>query len=57
MSIITIIALIIGIMITGAGIYFLVKEKNDPESRKIYIITAIIGAVITAGSVIKMIFV
>jgi len=54
MSIITIAALIIGIMIAGAGAYYLVKEKNDPESRKIYTITAIIGAVIVVGSVAKM---
>jgi len=55
MNIIAIIALVIGIMITGAGIYFLVKEKNDPESRKIYTITAISGVVIVVGSVIKII--
>ena len=36
MSVITIIALIIGIMITGAGIYYLIKENGDPESKKIY---------------------
>ena len=43
-----IIGLIIGVLVLGAGIYYLVKEKNDPESRKIYTITSIVGALITA---------
>ena len=42
-----IIGLIIGVLILGAGIYYLVKEKADPESRKIYMIVSIIGAVLT----------
>ena len=30
----------------GAGIYYLVKEKHDPESKKIYGIAAAVGAII-----------
>ncbi len=41
------IGLIIGALILGAGIYYLVKEKADPESRKINTIISIIGGVLT----------
>ena len=41
------IGLIIGALILGAGIYYLAKEKADPESRKIYMTVSIIGGVIT----------
>ncbi len=40
---IKIIGLILGILILGAGIYYLTKEKHDPESRKIYTVTSVIG--------------
>ncbi len=40
------IGLIIGILVLGAGIYYLVKEKADPESRKIYTTVSIIGGLI-----------
>lgn len=49
---VTIIALIIGILILCAGIYYLVKEKDDQESKKIYTIISLIGAVITIVSAI-----
>lgn len=49
-----VVALIIGALIFGAGVYYLVKEKNDPESRKIYTITTVIGAVIVIGVVAKI---
>lgn len=45
---IKIIGLIIGVLVLGAGIYYLAKEKHDPESKKIYTIVSIIGGVITA---------
>lgn len=38
---ITIIGIIIGAMILGAGIYYLAKEKTNREARKIYTITTI----------------
>ena len=36
--------IIIGCMILGAGIYYLIQEKDNAESRKIYGITSLIGA-------------
>ena len=39
-----IIGIIIGILVLGAGIYYLAKEKHDPESRKIYTIVSAAGA-------------
>lgn len=35
-----------------AGIVYMRKEKHDPESVKLYRVISIIGAVITAGSVL-----
>lgn len=48
-----VIGLIIGILILGAGIYYLLKEKEDKESRKIYSITTAAGALIILVIVIK----
>ena len=45
--VIGIIGIIIGLLVFGAGIYYLVKEKNDPESKKIYSIVSAVGAVVT----------
>lgn len=53
-TIFTIVAFLIGGMIAGAGIYYLIKEKNDKESRKIYSITTIIGVAIMVGVFIKI---
>lgn len=52
---ITIIGIIIGAMILGAGIYYLVKEKADKEARKIYPITTVAGALILAGAILKLV--
>lgn len=49
-----IVGLVIGIMILGAGVYYLLREKDDPESKKIYSIAAGIGAVIVAAVIIKI---
>ena len=43
-----IIGLIIGILVLDAGVYYLVKEKQDPESQKIYIVVSVIGAAVAA---------
>ncbi len=53
--IVSIVCIVIGILILGAGIFYLVKEKKDAESKKIYIITLVIGAVITAVMAVKLI--
>ena len=52
--IIKIIGLIIGVLVLGMGIFYLVKEKDDKESRKIYTIVSIIGAVIAAVSAVTL---
>ncbi|MBN7772336.1 hypothetical protein [Clostridium aminobutyricum] len=52
--IITIITLLVGLMILGGGIYYLLKEKEDKEARKIYSITTAVGVIITAGVIVKV---
>ena len=42
--VIKIIALIIGVLILGTGLYYLSKEKHDPESRKICGIVSAVAA-------------
>lgn len=53
--ILAIVGILIGLIILAAGIYYLVKEKSDKESRKIYSIVSVIGAVITIGFIIRLI--
>ncbi len=52
---ITIIGIIIGAMILGAGIYYLAKEKTDRETRRIYTITTVAGALVLAGAILKLV--
>lgn len=52
--VISIIGAIIGAMITAFGLYYLVKERKDPESRRIYGIVSGIGGVIFIVLVIKL---
>lgn len=44
--------LTVGLGVLIAGIVYMRKEKHDPESVKLYRVISIIGAVITAGSVL-----
>ncbi|MCI5911758.1 MAG: hypothetical protein PUB76_05540 [Oscillospiraceae bacterium] len=53
--VIKIIGLIIGVLILFAGIYYLVKEKNDSESKKIYTIISIVGGLIAVVCVLLLI--
>lgn len=46
----SVIFLVIGIMVLVAGLYYFLKEKNAPESRKIYGIVSVAGAVIVVYS-------
>ena len=48
-SMIKVIGLIIGVLVLGAGIYYLKSEGKDPESRKIYTAVTAAGAVLTLG--------
>lgn len=52
--VIAVIALIIGVIVLCAGIYYLRKEKDDRESKKIYSVTAGIGALVTAAAVVRL---
>lgn len=45
---IKLIGMLIGLLVAGASLYYLVREKHDPESRKIYTAASIIGSGITA---------
>lgn len=53
--ILNVIGLIIGVLIMVAGIYYLAKEKNDADSRKIYTVTTIVGIIVVAVFVIRWI--
>ena len=52
---IAIIGIIIGVLVFCAGIYYLIKEKEDPESKKIYSIIAAVGALIVVGMALKLV--
>ena len=45
---IAILGLIVGLLLLGAGLYYLNQNKQDAESRKIYGITAAVGAAVAA---------
>lgn len=53
-TVITVVGLLIGAMILGAGLYFRSKSKGDKESQRIYGITSVIGAAILIGLIIKI---
>lgn len=53
--IISIIGMLIGALIIGAGIYYLVKEKRDKDSVKIYGVISGIGGVIFISMLVKLI--
>lgn len=47
-----IVGLLIGVLILGFGLCYLIKEKDDKESRTIYTVTTVAGAVIAIGALI-----
>ena len=54
--VIKIIAAVIGALILCAGLYYLIKEKKDPESKKIYgIISAVGGIIFVVGLILTII--
>lgn len=53
--IISIIGMLIGALVAGAGIYYLAKEKQDKESVRIYGIISGIGGVIFIAMFVKLI--
>ena len=52
--IVTVILLIVGILLLGAGLFYGFKEKDDRESRKICMVMALIGAVLAAVMIVKI---
>lgn len=48
------IAIVIGVLVLGAGLYYLSKEKHDPESRKIYGVISAVGAVIAVVAAVLL---
>ncbi|MDO5387880.1 MAG: hypothetical protein Q4F63_01465 [Clostridia bacterium] len=46
--------LLIGIIILLGSVYYLIKEKNDKQSQKIYSIFSVIGAVIVIAMTITL---
>ena len=53
--IVSIIGMCIGLAVLGVSIAYSVKEKADPEARKIYRIAAVVGAVIFVAMLAKLI--
>ena len=53
-TVITIVFFLIGLLVAIAGIYYLIQEKNDLESRKIYLIVSVIGILIILATAIKI---
>lgn len=53
--VVKIIGIIIGILVLGAGLYYLAKEKHDPESKKIYTIVSAIGGIITVACAVLLV--
>ena len=51
----SIIGILIGAAILCAGLYYLAREKADRESRKIYTVISIIGGLITAGMILRLV--
>ena len=43
-----IIGLVIGVLVLGAEIYYLTKEKHDPESKKINAVVSAAGRILAA---------
>lgn len=52
--VVSIIGAAIGAMVAAFGLYCLIKEWKDPESKRIYGITTAIGAVIFVAMLIKL---
>ena len=52
--VIKIIAIVIGVLVLGAGLYYLSKEKHDPESRKIDGVISAVGAVIAVVAAVLL---
>ena len=54
LTIFNVIGFLVGILISSGGFYYLIKEKNDVESRKIYSVVSVIGVVILVVMIIRI---
>lgn len=54
--VISIIGMVIGIIVAIVGCVYLVKEKEDKDSRKIYGTISVIGLVVFVAMLVKLIF-
>ena len=52
--IISAVVLLAGLAILAGGAYYMVKEREDQESRKIYLITAVVGVVVAVGGAVYL---
>ncbi len=52
LQLVTILGLLLGLALSTAGIFYLVKEQNR-KAKKVYLTVLIIGIVILTGSIIK----
>ena len=53
--VIGIIGIVIGLLVLGAGLYYLIKENDDKESKKIYGITSGVGVLVTMISIVILV--
>ncbi len=54
--VISIIGMIIGIIVAIVGCVYLVREKDDKDSRKIYGTISVIGLAVFVAMLVKLIF-
>ncbi len=54
--VISIIGMVIGIIVAIVGCVYLVKEKDDKDSRKIYGTISVIGLAVFVAMLVKLIF-
>lgn len=54
-TIFTVVFLLTGALLCGAGLYYRAKEKQDPESRRIYTVTAYVGALVLLATVLRLV--
>lgn len=55
-TIFTVVFLLTGALLCGAGLYYRAKEKQDPEGRRIYTVTACVGALVLLAAVLRLVF-
>lgn len=54
-TIFTVVFLLTGTLLCGVGLYYRGKEKQDPEGRRIYTVTACVGAALLLIAVLRVV--